>query len=151
MACILPEYADKFLDGLRNGEINPESLVSMTSEQRRDFLSKYVGKENAKFVNTEFEGKLLLKNQKEGMINWAKKTAGLKPSIKKDILDKINKLDRALNTEEETMFLSDIVEKRLGVDITAEEAKTIIDLTNKMKSVYENRFNVKPLKKISVF
>jgi len=63
----------KFLTGLRKGEIDPQKLIDMTSVERRTFLAKYVGEWNAKFVNTEFESKLLLKNQQRGLITWASK------------------------------------------------------------------------------
>lgn len=139
MKCLLPQHADAFLDGIRKGEINPEKLSEMTSEARRDFIGKYVGEENAKFVNAQFESKLLLKNQKEGMITWAKTFSGLKPKAKSDLISKIEKLDKALSPEEQNKFLADIVEQRLGVQVTVEEAKVITDLTAKLKENYDNR------------
>lgn len=140
MACILPEYTNKFIDGLKNGEIDPKKLSDMTSDERRDFLAKYVGPENAKNVNTQFEGKLLLKNQKAGMISWAKSVAGLNEKAKNDIIAKVDKLEKALTPEEQDKFLGDIVEKRLGVQVTPDEAKTIVDITSKMKEAYPTRF-----------
>ncbi len=139
MACLLPQFANAFLDGLKKGEIDPEKLSEMNSEERRAFLGKYVGAENAKFVNTQFESKLLLKNQREGMISWAKSVSGLKPKAKADLISRIEKLDRALSPTEEKQFLSDIVEQRLGVQVTPEEAKTITDLTAKLKENYDKR------------
>ena len=75
----------------------------------REFFSKYVGEDNAQWVNTEFESKLLLKNQKQGMVTWAKKIGGLKEQARRDILSKIEKLDKALSPQEEDSFLEDIV------------------------------------------
>lgn len=141
MACILPQYANKFIDGLKSGEINPDKLTDMTSDDRRTFLSKYVGEENAKFVNTEFESKLLLKHQREGIINWAKKVGGLKEGTRKDIVDRVMKLEKAMNPAEQDRFLGDIVERRLGVKVTAEEAKYIFGLTKKMQENFDSRFD----------
>ena len=73
--CLIPEFQEKFKRALATGEINPEKLINMTSEERRAYLTKFVGELNAKFVNTEFEGKLLLKNQQRGLITWASKLA----------------------------------------------------------------------------
>jgi hypothetical protein len=62
---------------LKSGEIDPAKLVEMTSQERRDFFSKFLGEENARQVNALFESKLLLKNQQQGIITWAKKVAGI--------------------------------------------------------------------------
>jgi hypothetical protein len=134
--CLLPEYANKFKQAIISGEINPDKLMSMTSVQRREFLGKYVGEWNAKYTNTLFESKLLLKNQQAGMITWAKKLSGIKETQRTDLIAKINKLDKALSPENENEFLSDIVEQRLGVKITASEGKTIVDLTQKIESLH---------------
>ena len=135
MACLVEEKANKFLNGLKSGSINPNVLSKMTSEQRRSFLEKFVGSDNAKWVNTEFESKLLLKNQKQGMITWAKKIGNLKKPAKRDILSKIEKLDNALSESDQESFLEDIVEKRLGISITEDEANKIFDLTKKIKGL----------------
>lgn len=139
MRCLLPQYADAFLQGLKKGEIDPTKLSEMSSKERRNFLSKYVGEESAKFVNSKFESNLLLKNQKEGMITWAKNTAGLKPQVRNDLIAKIEKMNKALTPDAKGNFLSDIVEQRLGVQVTAEEAKTITDLTAKLKENFDTR------------
>lgn len=133
MACLIKQYVDNFLNALRSGKINPESLSSMSSENRRNFLAKYIGEENAKWANAEFESKLLLKNQQKGMITWAKKLAGLSETVRGDIVKKIERLETALAPETEDAFLSDIVERRLGVSVTAEEAKNIMDLTKNLQ------------------
>src|SRR3990167_6962270 len=133
MSCLVKQHADSFVNALKSGEINPGKLLDMSTEQRHEFFAKYVGAENSKWVNTDFESKLLLKNQQQGMITWAKKIGNLKEPAKRDLISKIEKLDKALTPETEKQFLSDIVEKRLGVDITAEEAQTIVDLTSKLK------------------
>ncbi len=96
MFCLTKEYADKFKNALIDGSITPDTLFKMTSEERRNYLGKFVGNWNAKGVNTLFEGKLLLKNQQAGMITWAKKVTGLNETQKATILDKIEKLDKSI-------------------------------------------------------
>ena len=56
--CLVKQFADKVRAGLKNKEINPDSLIDMTSKERSDFLSKFVGENNAKYANTLFESKL---------------------------------------------------------------------------------------------
>ena len=61
--CLTADMKIKFKRALKDGTINPASLSAMTSQERHDFLSKYVGEENAQQTNALFESKLLLKNQ----------------------------------------------------------------------------------------
>lgn len=129
--CLLPEAQDRFKKALRDGEINPETLAAMSSAERHTLFAGLVGKENATGVNSLFESKLLLKNQQTGMINWAKKVAGMKPEIKRDLISRIERLDHVLNPVELDQFLQDLATTRLGFGVTQEEAKTISDLSNK--------------------
>lgn len=132
--CLIPQYADKFISALKNGEINPEKLADMTSGQRRAYLTKFVGEGNAKNVNSLFESKLLLKNQQQGMVTWAKRVAGLKPEARRDLIAKIQKLEKVLDPKEERAFLADLASSKLGVDITVVEAKSIADLSRKVEA-----------------
>ena len=134
--CLLKEQADKFIEGLKSGEIDPRKLADMTSEERHGFLADFVGEANAKNVNALFESKLLLKNQQRGMVTWAKRVAGLKPEARRDLISRIERLDRVLNPEEEQAFLHDLAATKLGVDVTYEEAAR---LTAMSKSVTEGR------------
>jgi hypothetical protein len=126
--CLTLQTKNEFKKGLKEGTINPDALSKMTSEARREFLKKYVG-ENAKQVNALFESKLLLKNQKAGYISWAKKVSGISPEIKRDLISKIEKLDRVLNPAENEAFLEDLAATRLGVNITQKEAKKISEMS----------------------
>ena len=136
--CLPPAVVNKFKQGLTSGEINPQKLASMDSAARREFLAKYVGADAAQAVNAEFESKLLLKNQIRGMTTWAKSVAGLSAPARRDLITRISKLDRVLNPEEKGLFLADLAEKKLGVGVSAEEAKTIAGLSNKI-SEYESK------------
>lgn len=131
--CLVRDQADRFIKGLRSGEIDPVKMAEMTSEKRNEYLAKFVDKENATQVNALFESKLLLKNQKTGFITWAKKVAGLTPESRKDLITKIGKMDSILNPEEEKTFLHDLASTKLGADVTAQEAKQIFELSNKVK------------------
>ena len=135
--CLLQKYADKFKEGIKSGEISPDKLVNMSSEERRTYLSKFIGEFNAKEANTLFESKLLLKNQQAGLIRWAKKLGGISEESRKDIIAKIEKLDKALDTKSEKTFLADIVESRIGVSVSITDAQTITTLANKAKSLYD--------------
>ena len=132
--CLTKQAKEDFKAGLKSGAINPDMLSKMTSEARRDFLKKYAG-ENAVKINSLFESKLLLKNQKAGYITWAKKVGGLKPEVRRDLISKIERMDRVLSPAEGEQFLQDLASTRLGVNITQEEAKRISELSNKISEL----------------
>lgn len=127
--CLLPRLAEEFKQRLRDGRINPEQLNDMTSLERREFFKEFLGEDNAKNVNALFESKLLLKNQQAGMITWAKTVTGIKPEIRRDIISRIEKMDAVLNPAQEKAFLSDLAAKKLGIDVTVEEAQKISELS----------------------
>lgn len=155
--CLPKKTADKFLNALKSGELNIEKLINLpSSKEKQAYLSKFVGEWNAKYVNILFESKLLLKNQQRGIARWILQTAGIKNiSLEKfmamtaeeqakfigkkadiTILDKIKKLDKALNPKEGEAFLADIIKKRLGVSLTEVESKTITNLTKKAEDLF---------------
>lgn len=146
MTWCLPKHIVKnFKQALVNKEIDPVKLAEMSSEERGVFLEKYVGKENVKQVNSLFESKLLLKNQKAGYITWAKKVAGITPKVRRDLLTRIQKLDTVLNPADEKSFLSDLASARLGVDISVEESKKIYEYSQKMQEARKKIDDSEPI------
>ena len=108
MAYCLPKHlANDFISKLKSGEINPETLIDMTSKQRREFFSEFLGEENAMQTNALFESKLLLKDQIRGLITWAKQVTGMKPDIKRDIITRTQKMEEVLTPENEDAFYRD--------------------------------------------
>jgi hypothetical protein len=137
MFCLIKKYADSFKDALVSGKISPDELVKMDTPTRTKYLSQFVGEFNSKNVNSLFESKLLLKNQQRGIISWANSVSGLDQATKKDIVDTVTKLERAFNPKEGDTILNGIIEKRLGVSVTADEAKTITELANSAKELFD--------------
>jgi hypothetical protein len=134
MAVCLPQLnAKELLRSLREGKIIPERLMEMSSEERRTFFSNIVG-ENAKDVNALFESKLLLKDQKRGLVTWAKQLTGIKESIRTDLLSKIERLNIILDAKDQKAFYEDLASKRLNADVTFEEAKKIVDGTKEISA-----------------
>jgi len=130
--CLIKKEADAFLTKLKSGEINPAKLADMTSVERREFFKQF-GEGNAKNINALFESKLLLKNQKAGMITWAKQIGNISKRAKTDIISKINRLEDVLSPKEADEFLEDLASKKLNVDVTKEEAKQIFDLAKNIE------------------
>lgn len=130
--CLLPETTLKFKQALKDGTINPDEMAAMSSAERHDFLAGIVGKNHAKAVNSLFESKILLKNQKQGYLTWAKQVSGITPATRRDIVAKIERMQNVLDPAESKQFLQDLSATRLGVDVTETEAKTIADLSKKV-------------------
>lgn len=125
--CLPKEFASKFIEALKSGKIDPAKLIDMSSSERRDFFTKIVGEDNAREVNALLESKLLLKDQKRGMVSWAKKVTGITEATRNDILSKIERMDKILTASNERAFLEDLAAKKMGADITYEEAQKITE------------------------
>lgn len=130
--CLIPHAVTLFKEKLIDGTINPGKLADMTSAERRELFSGIVGSDSAKEVNALFESKLLLKNQQRGMITWAKTVSGIKPEVRRDIISRIQKLDKVLDPADQDKFLHDLASSKLGVDVTQAEAKQIADLARQI-------------------
>lgn len=142
MAFCLPKAAaDKLLAGIREGKVNPEELIGMSSIDRRAFLEPFVGQENVHEVNAQLESKLILADQKRGLVSWAKSITGLTEARRADLISRIEKLDRVLDAGSEESFLADLAEKKLGTSITFEEGKAIVEMS---KEVQDARDAIKP-------
>lgn len=140
--CLTKETIVRFKKGLKDREIDPFKLATMESLARREFLAKYVGVDAAKEVNALYESKLLLKNQKAGFITWAKRVGGLTKEVRRDLISRIERLDRVLSPKEQEMFLSDLASTKLGVEVTETEAKAISELSTKLSEL-RGSFDVK--------
>ena len=136
--CLPPQYANKFLVALRDGTINPEQLVKMTSPERHAFFGSLLGPENAHEVNALFESKMLLKDYKRGLISWAKSVAGLKEPVRRDLISRIERMDKILNPADEQSFLADLASKKLGASVTYEEAQGIMARAQTVQKLRNN-------------
>ena len=111
----------------------------MTSRERHQYLAGVLGDANARSVNILFESKLLLKNQRLGILNWAKKIVGLKPEVLRDMVSKVNRMTKVLEPKELDAFLEDLASQKLGFDVTFNEAAKISQLA---KDVVEKKTKI---------
>lgn len=77
IACLVPQIVDRFKQAIGSGKIDPDELMNMSSAERRNLLTDIVGADSVHDVNSLIESKLLLKNQKQGIVNAIKKLSGL--------------------------------------------------------------------------
>src|SRR5207245_10071651 len=121
--CLPTDIANKFKQAFVSGDINPEKLMNMSSEERNKFFQKYSSKEDANTINALFESKMLLKNQKQGMVTWAKTVTGISEPARKDMISKIARLDKVLDPADKSVFYKERAATRLGVGVTQDEAR----------------------------
>lgn len=131
--CLVKEAANNFITKLKDGTIDINKLADMTSEERHAFFEGIVGSENALKVNSLFESKLILKNKQQGMITWIKKVGGLNKETRRDILSRIERMDKILDPADEEAFMRDLVHTKLGFGVTQDEAKQITTLAQKLE------------------
>lgn len=138
--CLPKDKAALFIKALKDRTLYPNSLRNMTSSERRELFGNLLGPENAKDVNALFEEGLLKKYQQQAMITWAKNVLGLPEDVRKDIVSQIQRLDKVLNSgsNSEDAFLSDLAEKKLGVQVTSDEAEKIFELSEQARNLKEN-------------
>lgn len=126
--CLSPKAVELLKGKFTSGEITPEKLNDMDSAQRRGYFAEFLGEPTATKVNELIESKLLLKNQQQGLITAAKKLLGEGTPDHRDAVSKISKMEGLLKPEDSQKFLTDLVSKKLGSEVTVEQAGTISDL-----------------------
>lgn len=136
--CLVKPVAQEFLKRLKNGEISPEKMNSMSSTERREFFETFMDATSARETNLLFEKKLLLKNTERGLIRWAEQLTGVTTEQRKAILKRVKEakdeeLSRMFNPGEGDTFLNELVDSRLGIGVSEEEARTIFALSKKIQ------------------
>lgn len=139
--CLIPKYADDFMEKVKSGELSGESLAAMTSTERHAAFAEIMGDANAGRVNASFESRLLLKNQQEGITRWIDKAKTLPPSVKRDLLSRVERMDAVLSPGTEDAFLADLAKQRLGLSVSMEEAGHITDLAKQVTEAREDIAN----------
>src|SRR5579863_3588721 len=132
--CLPKKQASAFLDALTSGRLDPEKLRGLSSAERRGVLADIVGADHAANVNAQFEAKMLLKDQQRGLVTWAKNVAGLSDAARTDILAKIARMNRVLQPGDEREFLADLAARKLGVTVSATEARKIYELSEQAQA-----------------
>lgn len=130
LVCIPKNVAMALKTRLKSGEITPAKLAEMTSDQRHKYFAKFLDEDYATSVNALYEAKTLLKDQQRGLITWLETVAGLKPEVKRSLIDRVQRMNKFLDPKEKEDFLADLAAQKLGVGVTMDEAKTITRLSN---------------------
>lgn len=139
MLCIPKKLSEKLLKAAKAGEFTIQEMTEMTSLQRRKMLQEYIGEKNAKEVNALFE-KALVSQQKNALAKWADQVFNTKEKETpkyKNVMKKINDLDELglLDVSEADSFMQDLVAEKIGVTVSAAEAKKISEKAAKLEKL----------------
>lgn len=127
--CLLPQYVERLRAKLDAGELDPVKLAGLSSAERHAAFAEVVGDANAGHLNAAFESKLLLQNQQKGLETWAKSLTDVKPEVRRDLIARIERMDRVLSPADLNSFLADLARQKLGFGVTMEEAGKITALS----------------------
>lgn len=130
--CLIPQYADAFLAKVQSGEWDATALARMSSAERRAAFAEVMGDTNAAHVNASFESKLLLKNQQAGIQRWIEQAKDVTPSVKRDLLSRVERMETVLDPASADRFLADLARQRLGFAVSMEEAGKITALAKRV-------------------
>jgi len=168
--CLKKEYAVRLIAAIKDDSSFAEKLmfeydgdvvstdssgaeIRRTNESRMKFLSEFVGKDDLFEVNTLIQEKLLNKAWKGSVIRVIEKMAGMHPPAKKDLISRINRMEKFLTPLEEDAVFEKIASKKLGTDVTIEEIKNITSMVkeiNELSEVYNKSLTMEDRKKLGV-
>jgi hypothetical protein len=125
--CLPKAERDRMIQALKSKELSIADMYRMTSEERHASFAKYLPENQARIVNATFE-QAMLSNQKRSLKNWVESTVKAKEPIRKDMLKRVERINKVLSTAEQDNFLKDLAGVKLGIAVTEEESKTILAL-----------------------
>ena len=138
ISCIPRQFLSKMKDLASSGDFNIEKLMDkkMSSEDRRKIFEKYLPKEEARFLNKDLE-KAFSSNKGSAMLELVERDFNGKEKVskKKDILATIKSLSEKGLLDAGQPFYEDLVSSKLGISISAEEAKIIIEKSDELRNL----------------
>lgn len=145
--CIPKELRPALTKSFKDGSLDAEKLMNIKdSDIRSAEFEKVLGKEYGKTANVIFEQGMAKADEEEGVINAIKKMTGLSDKVKQDYISRIANSDKLLDPKEGEAILADARNQKLGVAVSQDQAKTLIDLAKKIDTTNPNtRSDVKNL------
>lgn len=135
MLCLPKQIRDHLIENLKDGSLDLEALAKLpSSEARRAALEPFVGTEAAEPMTALLEKKLLMKNQQDGLISFVRDAIGDRPTVQKDLISRINKIDTLLTPDEESKYYESLVSEKLGTRTTYEQAADISKLSKEFQA-----------------
>jgi hypothetical protein len=134
--CIPKEIAQSLKAAVESGEVSLMKLSKMSTEERSAVFQKYLkDPEVVKKLNIGFEARM--NSETAGILRKyiIREMDKVPPRSKKDLLNKLNKIENVLNPKEGKPFLADLAEQKVGVKLSQEEAGNIFKYVDEAKKV----------------
>jgi hypothetical protein len=132
--CLTKQAKEKLVKALQ-ADGDPRKMAERTSEERLQWFTDQVGRENALHLNEVFESKMLLQSQVRGFQSFVKSMGGSRV-VQRDFLSKVERLNKALSKKEVDQYLESYVEKRLGIEpVNEAQFKVISNLSEKIEGL----------------
>jgi len=131
--CLTKQAEAKLLEELRK-DGDPKKMMDRSPNERHIWFVERFGELNGTQLNALFESKLLLPNQQKAMESFIKQSGGSK-QVKRDMMTKVQNLNKALDKAGIKEFFKDLAKKRLGVEVTEEEMKKMTELSKKISEL----------------
>lgn len=137
MLCLTNEQINSLKPKLK--EVGGKGLITMTSQERKDFFSEAIGNKVAgEFVTASFE-KAMVSKQKNALKSWAQNAFNEKEKTKLPYFAVLKKIDNltergVLSPNAVGGYLDTLISTQLGVEVTGEEVSKINELSDKIKA-----------------
>ncbi len=135
--CIPKEIAQTLKQAIENGEVSINSLKKMPSAKRADVFKKYLGEKFGKKMNIGFEQRINSKTKDILEKYIERELTRIPQASRKVLLNRLSKMDNLINPEQGKPFLNELVSHKLGVQVTEEEAKTLMALASEARKAKE--------------
>lgn len=134
---LIRSYTEKkfgpLLKAFAEGKINLKEFTKMTPDRRLSTLVDILKDDKlALRYAADFEKKLLLKNQKLGLLNWLKSDIKMDPLIKKDLVTQIMELENVLDPANAGKF-DNFIDTKLGIRLTGAQQEKLFELSGKVR------------------
>lgn len=87
-------------------------------------------------LNMADDDKIMLVEQQNRLAEWATRTE-MDPEWRKEIINRISKMEKALSGQELDNFTKELAELKLGIGITENEARIVVELSQKIQKAKE--------------
>lgn len=153
--CIPRNIVEKLRESARSGELPLKDLQSMTSAQRRAAFEKIAGQDLAVKINGHLE-EAMISRQKGALKSWANSVfvgKEARTGRHRTVLEKIDQLDKlgVLDPKSSDSFLSDLASVKMGVGVSAEEARHIGETFKKVQQMPEGYERWKELDRLGEY
>jgi hypothetical protein len=129
--CLTPDAIKDIQDTLAKDNISMQTLSNMDTKTRTDYFAKILGADLGMRVNEKFEQNML-KKQKDSLTKWLNKQSQLSEPRRKDLMKKIEHMDKIIVPKNSKPFLADLAKKKLGFSISHEDASILLDASRKL-------------------